>query len=198
MNSDKKVMQGAEATVEIEEKKVTKKRHVKSYRHPDLDKRIIEERTKTEARIIEKAAKYGVSPGLIERSHDTLKIERIIGRTVKEEIENNTEIIGEIGEKIATLHREDIIHGDLTTKNMILEDQTQEIYIIDFGLAEHSQKVEDKAVDLRLFKEVLKTSHSPIFEECWEIFVQKYQENFEDSKKVLERLEEIETRGRYK
>jgi len=198
MTAGKKLKQGAEATVEIEEKQVVKKRHVKSYRHPVLDERIIEERTKKEARIIEKATRYGVSPALIERNQDTLKIERIIGRTVKEVIENNTEIIEEISRKIATLHRENIIHGDLTTKNMILEDETQEIYIIDFGLAKHSQKAEDKAVDLRLFKEVLKTSHSPIFEECWEIFVQKYQENFEDSKRILERLEEIETRGRYK
>ncbi len=190
--------EGAEAIVEVRENHVVKKREPKEYRHPALDERIIKNRTEQEARIIDKASKYNLSPKLIKKDKDTLKVERINGTTIKNILSENSDIVRKIGKKIAVLHRENIVHGDLTTKNILLEDETNSVYLIDFGLSEHSQRVEDKAVDLHLFKEVLKTSHSEIFEESWDEFKDSYNQEYRDAYKVLTRLKEIEKRGRYK
>ncbi len=193
-----KTRKGAEATVELRKDFVLKTREKKGYRHPDLDQRIVEERTSKEAKILKKASKYNVSPKLISKKKNSLKMDLIVGKTVKKVIEDDSKLLEKIGKKIATLHRENIVHGDLTTKNMILEEKTNELYIIDFGLAEHSQRVEDKAVDLHLFKEVLRTSHPSVFEESWDKFKESYEKNVKNSEKIFDRLKEIESRGRYK
>ncbi|MFT4868365.1 MAG: TP53 regulating kinase-like protein [Candidatus Nanohaloarchaea archaeon] len=100
----------------------------------------------------------------------------------------------ELGENVALLHSIDIIHGDLTTSNAIADE---EIYLIDFGLSFRSQRIEDRAVDIHLLKQVLESSHPEVSKEAWQNFLKGYSE-YEDSEKVLEQLEEVEQRGRYK
>ena len=99
-----------------------------------------------------------------------------------------------IGEQVSILHKNDIIHGDLTTSNTILKDD--KVYIIDFGLGFISSKVEDKAVDLHLIKQALEAKHWQNWEQLFEKFCLGY--SYEDSKKVIERLDIVEKRGRYK
>lgn len=187
-------IQGAEATVEISEKAV-KERKEKRYRHPELDKRLRRERTKTEARLIKKAGRAGANvPEIIEELDSTLKMEKIEGKVLKKVIEDDIGLMEDFGENVASIHSKNIIHGDLTTSNAMLADK---FYLIDFGLADRSQRNEDKAVDIHLLKQVLNTSHTDIAEEAWELFVEGYR-NYEKSDVVLKQLKEVEKRGRYK
>ena len=101
----------------------------------------------------------------------------------------------EIGEKIGTLHQNDIIHGDLTTSNMILE---KEIKFIDFGLSFFSAKVEDKAVDLHLLRQALESKHHEIWEKCFESALKGYKNSYPQHQEILSRLKEVESRGRNK
>ena len=97
--------------------------------------------------------------------------------------------MAEIGKQIKKLHDNNIIHGDLTTSNLLLD---KEIYFIDFGLAFNSNKIEDKAVDILAFKKMLKSTHFEQFEEIWKLFKQGYKD-----KKTFKRIKEIEARARY-
>ena len=109
--------------------------------------------------------------------------------------EKMLKVCKEIGEEVAGLHDKNIIHGDLTTSNMILKDD--KVYFIDFGLGFFSAKEEDKAVDIRLFKQALESKHYKHFDICFNAFLQGYKKS-ENSKQVLARLDKVELRGRYK
>ncbi|MFB6114840.1 MAG: KEOPS complex kinase/ATPase Bud32 [Candidatus Nanohalobium sp.] len=185
---------GAEATVTAEDGKVIKEREPKKYRHRDLDTKIREERTETEVKLMEEAIRYGVNAPEPEKiGNTTLEMEKIEGRPLKEVVEDRPEIMEQYGENVAKMHSADIIHGDLTTSNAIVDEG---LYIIDFGLSFRSDRVEDKAVDIHLLKQVLNSSHPEVADKAWESFLEGYRpENRED---VLEQLKEVEKRGRYK
>src|SRR4030065_1174593 len=103
-----------------------------------------------------------------------------------------------IGELIAKLHRNGVIHGDLTTSNMILNDEGK-IYLVDFGLGEKNAELEAKGVDLHLMKHALQSTHYQSAEECFKAVVKGYTavlgEN--EAKDVLVKIKEVERRGRY-
>ena len=101
----------------------------------------------------------------------------------------------EIGNKVGILHSNDIIHGDLTTSNMILDN---EIKFIDFGLSFFSAKEEDKAVDLHLLRQALESKHHSKWEEIFQEAIKGYKETNPDHKIVLNRLKSVEKRGRHK
>jgi Kae1-associated kinase Bud32 len=189
-------LQGAEAEIEIKDDTVVKKRSRKRYRHPELDERLRKERTETEERLIMDARKYGVKAPEVEMMADSeLEIEKVEGETLNEHVEDNPELLRALGENVAYLHSTDIIHGDLTTSNAMVEENT--LILIDFGLSFRSQRLEDRAVDIHLLKQVLETSHPEIAGEGREYFIEGYRE-YERSYEVLEQLEEVEKRGRYK
>ncbi|MGA7043119.1 MAG: hypothetical protein WBY71_05590, partial [Nitrososphaeraceae archaeon] len=96
----------------------------------------------------------------------------------------------------ALLHVNNIIHGDLTTSNFIAG---KKIALIDFGLSYYSNRMEDKAVDIRLVKQALSSAHISIFEDAFASFTKGYLSVTGEKKthKVLENVEEIEKRGRY-
>ena len=123
-------------------------------------------------------------------------MEFINGKKLSEHLEKlNWKIIcKELGKSIAKIHNQDIIHGDLTTSNMILKDK--ELYLIDFGLGFHSRKIEDKAVDLHLLKQALEAKHFDIAREAIQIILNSYNAN--QKPLILERIKKIESRGRYK
>ena len=93
------------------------------------------------------------------------------------------------------MHNNNIIHGDLTTSNMILN---KEVFFIDFGLSFFSEKIEDKAVDLHLLKEALESKHSNIWERSYKAALDSYFKKAVDGRQVLERIKIVEKRGRYK
>jgi TP53 regulating kinase-like protein len=99
-----------------------------------------------------------------------------------------------LGEEVSKLHEEDIIHGDLTTSNILLKGKR--IYIIDFGLGFISNRIEDKAVDLHLIKQALEAKHFQNWEILFKSFITNYQPK--DKEKILSQLKKVESRGRYK
>jgi Kae1-associated kinase Bud32 len=92
------------------------------------------------------------------------------------------------------MHDKDIIHGDLTTSNMILKEK---VYFIDFGLGFNSTRIEDKAVDLHLLRQAFESKHYKHFEEFFKEVLEGYKLS-KNWKEVLNRLEKVEMRGRYK
>lgn len=187
---------GAEATLEIGEEKVTKKREKKDYRHPELDEKIRNERTDREKKIMKEARSSGANVPEVEKTDEsTLEIEKIDGEPLKEVLEDSIFTMEDLGRNVASLHGNDILHGDLTTSNVMVVNR--ETFLIDFGLAFRSQRTEDRAVDIHLLKQVLESSHPGAAEDAWEEFLKGYQD-YRESEKVLERLEEVERRGRYK
>ena len=190
------MIKGAEASIEIEEDKVIKRREPKEYRHPKLDSKIRKERTETEARLIEDARRHNVSAPEAEIiDESTIELEKLEGKQLKEDLDGRIELMEKLGKNIAYLHSTGIIHGDLTTSNVMISEE--ELYIIDFGLSFRSQRTEDKAVDIHLLKQVLNSSHPEITEKAWKNFIEGYGK-YEESEEVLEQLEDVEKRGRYK
>lgn len=195
------LQQGAEAIILKENNFVIKNRIPKDYRIKELDEKIRKHRTKSEKKLLEKACKVIPVPNPLPLKEDyQIKMPLIEGEKLSEHlndfsIKKQEEICKTIGENIAKIHKEDIIHGDLTTSNMILSNN--EIYFIDFGLGTISQKIEDRAVDLHLLKQALEAKHFQNGEDLFDAVLKGYK-NYKESKKVIERLKIIEKRGRYK
>ena len=194
----KLIAQGAEAKLFLEDGKILKNRFKKSYRIKEIDEKLRGFRTRREAKILQKLQNMVFpSPKIIKNDEkENLMIEKIEGKLIKDVLENSNykRLCSEIGKKIAILHNNSIIHGDLTTSNMILN---KEIYFIDFGLSFFSEKAEDKAVDLHLLKEGLESKHYKIWEECFKCALEAYKKEAKKSNETLKRLEAVEKRGRY-
>lgn len=196
---EKIIAQGAEAKIILSNDFIIKDRIKKSYRLLILDEKIRKLRTRSETKLLEKASKI-INVPIPEKTKefDQIKMPFINGKKLSENLDllkNKLEIAKEIGKNIAKLHDEDIIHGDLTTSNMILADD--KLYFIDFGLGYISRKIEDKAVDLHLLKQALVAKHYKYYEKLWKKVEEGYKIS-KTSKQVLERLKAVESRGRYK
>ena len=195
----KLIAQGAEAKLFLEEGKIIKNRFPKSYRIKEIDEKLRGFRTRREAKVLNRLEAINfTAPKLIKNDEkENLVIEKIDGKLVKDILEKADygKLCEEIGRKIAILHNNSIIHGDLTTSNMILNNK---IYFIDFGLSFFSEKAEDKAVDLHLLKEGLESKHYRIWEDCFKCAVEAYKKDAKNSNATLKRLEVVEKRGRYR
>lgn len=198
----KLLAQGAEAKLFLDDSKVVKERFAKAYRIKEIDGRLRKSRTNREAKVLEKLQQINFPvPRLISNNgKNTITMDLIKGKLLKDILEKNnySKLSMEIGEKIAILHNNNIIHGDLTTSNMILYKKKNEIFFIDFGLSFFSTKIEDRAVDLHLLKEALESKHSKIWEDCYKAALEGYMAKANNSGEVLKRLEAVEMRGRYK
>ncbi len=191
------IKKGAEAELYLDKNRLIKKRTEKKYRNKILDLKLRISRTKSEAKILEKSKEIGIAvPEIIHKGKTELELEFLNGSILKEIIENKVSLCDQIGKNIAKLHEKGIIHGDLTTSNMILKDE--KVYFIDFGLGFFSDRIEDKAVDLHLLKQVLESTHPKIAEKAFSRISENYIKNYERGKEVVKRLEKIEQRGRYK
>jgi len=197
------IAQGAEAKIILSENFVIKDRVSKSYRIKELDDKIRKRRTKKEAKIMIKASEIINCPKPVSQENNEIKIPYIDGKKLSTDLdalplEQQKSILTEIGESVGTLHANEIIHGDLTTSNMILSNSNNKVYLIDFGLGIQSGKTEDKAVDLHLLKEALKAKHFKNHETLFNVFLNGYKKTYKDSEKTIERLMVVEKRGRYK
>jgi TP53 regulating kinase-like protein len=193
------IAQGAEAKLFLDSKKITKDRFKKTYRIKEIDERLRKSRTRREAKILDKLKTINFPcPKLIHSDDkEVLEMEYIKGQKVRDILEksNYIRLSEEIGKKVAILHNNTIIHGDLTTSNMLLN---KEINFIDFGLSFFSHKIEDMAVDLHLLKQALESKHHKIWEKCFNAVLKAYEKESTKGKEVLNRLKVVETRGRYK
>ena len=200
------LQRGAEAVLWLDEqegeKVVVKQRVAKSYRLPQLDEKMRFQRTKTERAILDRAARAGVNvPRVLDVKPDTLVLEYVEGKCVKDVFNSISEkerksIAETIGMSVARLHGAGIVHGDLTTSNMI--KNRRGLFLFDFGLAQMSMRQEDQAGDLFLLKEAVKAAHFMYLNGTWQYIVRAYRESSQNAHAVLAQLEKIERRRRYK
>lgn len=198
------IEKGAEANIYsgkwLNNDALIKERIPKSYRIPQIDTRLRKERTKKEAKLLGEAKHCGVKTPLIyDIDKNSLILEKIHGKMVKDVLEdartNQIKAISrKIGENIARLHNCGIIHGDLTTSNLILKDES--IIFIDFGLGKNSDLIEDKGVDLLVFKKAISGIHYKIADTSFNEILKGYAQ-VHDYDKIIEKIDAIESRGRY-
>ncbi len=187
---------GAEAVVTFRNGTVEKYRAPKLYRVPALDKRLIAERTRAEARLIAAARKGGVPTPVIRTiTGDTIVMERIQGCLLTDHLDE--EGVRKAGHIIGKLHAAGIIHGDLTTGNMILRDQDGMCVLIDFGLAQVSSEIEQRGVDVHVLFQTLESTAPERADALKAAFTEGYAMTLEESEHVIVREHEIELRGRY-
>jgi TP53 regulating kinase-like protein len=180
---------------------ILKTRKKKPYRNPQLDDKIRRQRTIREANMLGEVKSFGVSAPLVYQvnANDcTILMQHVDGVVVRNL--NGQRLVNackEIGKITGILHKNGIMHGDLTTSNFIASKN--KIYIVDFGLSQKTAKVEDHAVDLRLFKEILNSAHVELMNKVWPSFLAGYKSavGHERFNKVLNYVSIIESRGRY-
>jgi TP53 regulating kinase-like protein len=185
---------------------IRKWRVPKSYRVPELDHEIRRARTVHEARLMYESCRVGVpTPSIyfIDLEETTIIMECVEGDRLKDVVdslqpEKRREIFYGVGSKIALLHKNGIVHGDLTTSNMILTPSGK-VFFIDFGLGEFSPSIEDEGVDLHLMRRALESTHYRYSVECFDAITKGYRAGIggDLADSVLKRVREIETRGRY-
>lgn len=198
---------GAEANLYLIDwhgkKAIVKRRVPKAYRLDALDRKIRAYRTIHEALMIHDSKLAGVAtPSLymIRPEDSAIIMEYVEGERLKELFTNgeeNIEVCREIGESLGKLHDNEIIHGDLTTSNLILSSSN--VYFIDFGLSHYSSEVEDMGVDLHLMKRTLFSGHHRVAHRYFTNVEEGYEcalgEN--QARRVFAKVREIERRGRY-
>jgi TP53 regulating kinase-like protein len=210
-----------------------KYRPSKSYRHPILDARLTKHRILSEARVLVKCRKEGVPvPAVyaLDESKGWLCIEWIKGEVVRiklnewlrirkedgvEEGKDEEELVGlmrRIGSAVGRMHGVGIVHGDLTTSNLMLRPWERgavnvhsneqgkgmlegEIMLIDFGLASQSSADEDRAVDLYVLERAFGSTH-PRAESLLSEMLTAYGKSFKSANVVLKKLEDVRMRGR--
>jgi TP53 regulating kinase-like protein len=203
--SMKLIKKGAEGDIFLtlwnKKKAILKARKKKDYRNASLDQRIRKQRTIRECEIISEVKSFGICTPLIynmDAKNCTILMQHIVGTLVNELSESKLiKSCIEIGKIVGIMHKNGIMHGDLTTSNFILSKE--KIFVIDFGLANKTNKPEDHAVDLRLLKEILNSAHAKIMNKSWLNFLKGYKSAVGPSRfiKVTNLVKVIESRGRY-
>lgn len=193
------INEGAEAQIiQIDSNILKKVRLPKSYRISQIDDKLRKSRNKREFKVLSKLYESNVNVAKPIELSDNLNdvyftFEFIDGKNLKFVL--NKDLLDKAFDEIIKLHNLDIVHGDLTTLNMIVKDNL--VYLIDFGLSEFSHKVEDKAVDLNLFFNCIKNEHIEVIGDKKEL-LKKYEIEVDRGKEIVKRLENIEKRGRNK
>ncbi len=199
-----KIAQGAEAVIYRDEDRIVKVRLPKKYRIKQLDDKLIKYRTRREIKILTDMRENGIPVPRVmnsgkknlEDKDRKIEMEFIEGKKVLDVLNSSNceSICHKIGKYVAEMHELNIIHGDLTTSNMIFKDG--KVYFIDFGLGRHSNKIEDKAIDLIVFERCLRSSHIKLFECCWKNFLSGYKK-YDKFLEIMNRIEKINKRRRY-
>jgi Kae1-associated kinase Bud32 len=197
---------GAEARLDSSEwmgrEVVLKQRVVKGYRHPSLDKSLQTFRLKNEVRLMLEARRAGIAVPVIysvDFADNRVVMEEIKGVRVKDALntlplEDARGVCEKIGEIAARLHASDIVHGDLTTSNMLLEGDR--IVVIDFSLGSKTSELEDKGVDMHLLEEAFHSAHHER-SGLYDVVKAAYVKANPQGDQVLKKVKEIEKRGRY-
>ncbi|MBN3306169.1 EKC/KEOPS complex subunit TP53RK [Amia ocellicauda] len=209
--------QGAEARVYrgrfLGKAAVMKERFPKQYRHPTLDEKLTHRRTVQEVRSILRCRKAGISAPVVYfvdyTSHCIILEEIVKSATVRDHItsmqasekdsENLHPLAEQMGQILAKMHDEDVIHGDLTTSNMLLRRESEggkvDLVLIDFGLSCISALPEDKGVDLYVLEKAFLSTH-PNTEDVFERLLKSYSVSSKKSAAVIKKLNEVRLRGR--
>jgi len=187
---------GAEAVITLGPAVVEKRRVAKRYRVPALDRRLIAERTRAEARLIHAARKGGVpTPVMNDVTADSIVMEWIRGTLLTEDL--TEENLRKAGVAVGKLHTAGIMHGDLTTSNLILREGDGACVLIDFGLSQVTQEIEQRGVDIHVLYQTLESTAPGRCAGLKAAFEAGYGESFSGAAEVITREHEIELRGRY-
>ncbi|WCJ21586.1 EKC/KEOPS complex subunit bud32 [Euphorbia peplus] len=218
INSDVKdaslvlIKQGAEARVFesnfVGRRSIIKERFSKKYRHPSLDSKLTLKRLYAEARCTTKARRLGVSTPVlyaVDPLLHSLTFEYVEGPSIKDVFlefglhgvveERLDDIAIQIGYAIGKLHDGGLIHGDLTTSNMLIRSSTNQLVLIDFGLSFTSTLPEDKAVDLYVLERALLSMHSS----CGNVMdriLAAYRKSSKQWSSTMNKLAQVRQRGR--
>ncbi|KAF2151106.1 serine/threonine-protein kinase bud32 [Myriangium duriaei CBS 260.36] len=219
------ISQGAEAlllrTPFLSTTAAVKYRPPKPYRHSTLDRRLTRARILAEARLLLKCAKAGVKvPAVLGLAAEEgwVALSWVPGRTVKEVLrgwkgedreEEVRRVLTLVGQAVGALHKAGVVHGDLTSSNMMLApgssiqdgkegEEGEELVLIDFGLAALSSADEDRAVDLYVLERAFGSTHPELEEVFNEVVWGAYGGSYKGAKVVLKRLEDVRMRGRKK
>jgi TP53 regulating kinase-like protein len=194
------LFKGAESNIYLtkwyNKKAISKIRIPKIYRQRMLDDDLRKRRTISESRMITLAKEFGLRTPYIyfvDPLRAEIVMEFISGIRASNVLSSS--ICFDIGKFVSTLHLFNIIHGDVTPSNFIVN---RKITMIDMGLSFYSTRKEDKAMDIRLFKEILKSTYHSSYSEFFETFLDGYRSiNSKELEKILKRVDEIDTRKRY-
>ncbi|XP_055912755.1 EKC/KEOPS complex subunit TP53RK [Eupeodes corollae] len=221
METEELLTQGAEARVYIgkfnDEKCIIKERFTKKYRHPDLDTQITKQRIKAENSAITRCLAAGVlAPKVLQVNYNSKKIymqyfekaitckefiKKIVSSESTAEAETKlSDLCASVGIVLSKIHSNNIIHGDLTTSNILVNPKVEdfcdyELILIDFGLSQYSTSPEDKGVDLYVLERALLSTHSQQ-PKLFESILSSYQKQMQDSQAVISRFQEVRRRGR--
>ncbi len=210
VNSRRILKKGAEASLFLASwhgrKVIIKERFPKKYRPAELDEKIRNYRTMHEPQLMHEAKKAGVPTPIIfqvDMKNDRITMEFVEGKQVKQMLDNisareRQDLCVKIGKLIGKLHKHRVVHGDLTTSNMILNREGK-IFLVDFGLGEKNMELEARGVDLHLMKRGLQSTHYGVAGECFRAVMEGYSGvcGEKETEKVIEKIHEIERRGRY-
>jgi TP53 regulating kinase-like protein len=201
----KLLKKGAEADIYITswngQNSVLKIRKKKDYRVRSLDTRIRTLRTIREAKMISETKSFGIITPLVyfvDEKKCKIYLQFIPGKLIRDlPPKQIVKTCKEIGKIVGILHKNGVMHGDLTTSNFILSRKG--LAILDFGLSQKTDKIDDFAIDLRLFKEVLNSAHASVVDNAWTLFIQGYQKILGKNmtEKIINQVLIIEKRGRY-
>ncbi|XP_007903398.2 EKC/KEOPS complex subunit TP53RK [Callorhinchus milii] len=209
------IKQGAEAKIYrvtfLGRPTIVKARFSKSYRHPALDKKLTHRRTAQEVRSILRCRKAGISTPVVyfvDYNSNSIYLEDLVGSVSvrdyitstwqeKKETVSLYPLAEKIGQILAKMHDQNVIHGDLTTSNILLQkpEDEQSLVMIDFGLSFISALPEDKGVDLYVLEKAFLSTH-PNTESVFEVILKSYSASSKTSGPVIKKLDEVRQRGR--
>ncbi|MFC7073907.1 bifunctional N(6)-L-threonylcarbamoyladenine synthase/serine/threonine protein kinase [Halovenus rubra] len=194
---DKQTVTGAEATVTINDKRVIKQRNPREYRHPVLDERLREERTRQEARLTSKARNAGVPTPLVldvDVEETTLTFQHVGDVDLREAL--SVEHVETVARHLGRIHEAGFVHGDPTTRNVRVECDTDRgwVFLIDFGLGYYTENPEDHAMDLHVLSQSLAGTDDDA-DKLMDAAEVAYSTVGNET--VIDQLREIEARGRY-
>lgn len=209
LDSGNKIFQGAESKVYevvfLGKPTIVKHRFSKKYRLPELDERLTVGRMKQEARCMLRARKHGILTPvlyLVDNASSCVYMEKIVGKTVREmlgdnslSLEEKSKLFQDIGRTIGKLHDADMVHGDLTTSNIMVRDSDKALVLIDFGLSSYSKLAEDKGVDLYVLERAITSAH-PGLTEAFGNILQAYEKTTRQWTSINSKYREVRMRGR--
>lgn len=233
--------QGAEAKVyEVEyqgKRAILKQRLVKQYRIKELDSKLNKQRLHREVKCLEKCRKAGVAAPYVHQvdaESNSIYMERIDGSSLKTLLhgcarldeggnrypDEYYRLSREIGTAIGRMHDMDLVHGDLTTSNIMIRSSSDvqaemvcengdsssgtittdqgssgRVVMIDFGLGQLKASVEDKAVDLYVLERAFVSTH-PHSEPLVAQVMEAYRVANRKGVAVVQKLEQVRLRGR--
>jgi len=219
--------QGAEAKIYtgtfLGQKSIVKERFSKKYRHPQLDERLTKERLKGEIRSLMRCKIANIrTPTIyfVDMNNGLFVMEYLDSATTCREyidslLKNSTANFDEtrskltnlsmkIGQILGQMHKNNVIHGDLTTSNMMVQKATDnggyKICLIDFGLGFAEGSPEDKGVDLYVLERALISTH-PNTEFMFDAVINSYKKEMKAERKtecdeIIRKFEDIRMRGR--